>query len=130
MNMHRKKLISAAICILLSGYGYAMENIGGMRPLKTTRSVMASGCSQDEGAYVFNVNNVRCRIMDEGDMWWNPGTNCHAYFAPANGVVSAQFAAALWIGGYDAGGQLKVAAMTYRQNGEDFWAGPIDTSHQ
>ena len=22
---------------------------------------------------------------------------------------------------------LKEAAMTYRQNGEDFWAGPIDT---
>ncbi len=88
---------------------------------------MASGCTQDLGAAILQVNNVRARIMDEGDMWWDPGTNCNYYYVPANGNVSAQFAAALWVGGYDAGNQLKVAAMTYRQNGEDFWAGPIDT---
>ncbi|MBI3509549.1 MAG: T9SS type A sorting domain-containing protein [Bacteroidetes bacterium] len=34
----------------------------------------------------------------------------------------------LWIGGYDQGGQLHVAAQTYRQNGTDFWAGAMDTS--
>lgn len=127
MNMYSKSLISTALCLLLTGYSYANVNVGGRAPIKTTHSAMSSGCTQDLGAAIFQVNNVRCRIMDEGDMWWNPGTNCNYYFVPANGNVSAQFAAALWIGGYDAGNQLKVAAMTYRQNGEDFWAGPIDT---
>ena len=37
------------------------------------------------------------------------------------------FAGAL-IGGVDAGGQLKVAAMTYRQGGNDFWPGPLDVN--
>lgn len=34
----------------------------------------------------------------------------------------------LWIGGYDAGNQLHMAAQTYRQTGTDFWAGPLDTT--
>ncbi len=127
MNKHRKLLISSALCLLLAGYSYAAVNVELKGHSKTTHSTMSSGCTQDLGAAYLNVNNIRCRIMDEGDMWWDPGANCSKYFAPANGNVSAQFAAALWIGGYDAGNQLKVAAMTYRQNGEDFWAGPIDT---
>jgi hypothetical protein len=37
------------------------------------------------------------------------------------------FASALWMGGIDANGQLHLAAQTYRQNGNDFWPGPLDT---
>ena len=36
------------------------------------------------------------------------------------GNKHSMFAGALWIGGVDDGGQLKVAAMTYRQSGNDF----------
>jgi len=35
------------------------------------------------------------------------------------------FSGALWIGGKDNGGNLKLAAMTYRQRGSDFWPGPF-----
>jgi len=35
------------------------------------------------------------------------------------------FAGAIWIGGEDEG-VLKLAAMTYRQGGSDFWPGPLD----
>jgi hypothetical protein len=127
--MHRKLLISATLCIALSDYSYATVNVGSNSHAthKSGHTIMATGCTQDLGAAVLNLNNIRCRIMDEGDMWWNPGTGCNVYFAPANGIVSAQFAGSLWLGGYDAGNELKEAAMTYRQNGEDFWAGPIDT---
>jgi hypothetical protein len=126
MNMYRKLTISVAFCTALSSYSFAIPNIGG-KTHKPTHSVMTNGCTQDLGATIFNVNNIKCRIMDEGDMWWNPGTENPYYLAPANSTTNAQFAASLWIGGYDAGNQLKEAAMTYRQNGEDFWAGPIDT---
>lgn len=128
MNTYRKLVVSAAFCMALSGYTYAMVNIGSPAHKPATHSVMTAGCTEDLGSAIFNINNVRCRIMDEGDMWWNPGTNNPVYFVPANGDVNAQFAASLWIGGFDAGNQLKEAAMTYRQNGEDFWAGPIDTN--
>jgi len=33
----------------------------------------------------------------------------------------------VWVGGLDAGGQLHMAGMMYRQNGVDFWPGPLDT---
>ena len=36
------------------------------------------------------------------------------------------FAGALWIGGIDDLDQLKVAAQTYRQTGDDFWPGPLN----
>jgi len=37
------------------------------------------------------------------------------------------FAGALWLGGIDEGNQLKLAAMTYRQRGNDYWPGPLST---
>ena len=38
-------------------------------------------------------------------------------------VENTMFAGALWIAGVSDGGQLKVAAQTYRQDGNDFWTG-------
>ncbi|MEI6852506.1 MAG: T9SS C-terminal target domain-containing protein [Bacteroidota bacterium] len=35
------------------------------------------------------------------------------------------FSAALWIGGLDVNGQLKLCANRYRGNGNDYWTGPI-----
>lgn len=41
--------------------------------------------------------------------------------------VPVFFSASLWIGGMDAStGALKLAAQTYQQNGNDYWAGPLD----
>ena len=56
-------------------------------------------------------------------MWWN--LDDARYEIPKDGNKHSMFAGALWIGGVDAGGQLKVAAMTYRQGGNDFWPGPL-----
>lgn len=47
---------------------------------------------------------------------------------PKGGGVSSLFAGALWIGAFDEGGTLRVAAQTYRQNGNDFFPGPLDAS--
>ena len=62
-------------------------------------------------------------------MWWN--LSDAQYEIPKGGGINSLFAGSLWIGGVDAGGQLKVAAMTYRQpNGgsNDFWPGPLDVA--
>lgn len=40
---------------------------------------------------------------------------------------SSIYASAIWIGGFDNSGLLHMSAQTYRQNGTDFWPGPIDT---
>lgn len=75
-----------------------------------------------------NINQVKAMVNSSGDFNWDPSSNFNVgyecpmvgqkYWAPAR----------LWLGGLDAGGQLHVAAQTYRQAGFDFWAGPLTTS--
>ncbi|MEI8279041.1 MAG: T9SS type A sorting domain-containing protein [Bacteroidota bacterium] len=86
----------------------------------------AASCQPATQAIDLDINNVRARLMTGGDMWWNIGTSLAAYEVPKGGGASSLFAGSCWIGGYDAQGQLKVAAQTYRQDGNDYWPGPLD----
>jgi hypothetical protein len=122
-----KSIVSLAAAIIVSCSLFAKEDISFHKKTNVVDRVLASGCSEDQGAAYLAINNVRARIMDEGDMWWDPGAGLPRYYEPASSPTCPLFAGALWIAGLDAGGQLKVAAMTYRQNGEDFWTGPLDT---
>jgi hypothetical protein len=97
------------------------------------QKVMAA-CAAPNASRELAINNVRTIIFSGGDMWWDRNGNGQAfYYVPAvsnrNTGVSSSFAGSIWLGGLDAGGQLKVAAMTYRQNGIDFWTGPLDTAN-
>ena len=62
-------------------------------------------------------------------MWWD--LNDPKYIVPnvepGKGIpeVSSIFAGAVWLGGFDDGGNLKMAAQTYRSAGNDFWPGPL-----
>lgn len=124
--MNKKRaLLSFAIAASFCSNVIAKENIGSAHKPNSVKQAMATGCAVDAGAAYIQINNIRARIMDEGDMWWDPGAGLPRYYAPAASNTCSEFSGALWVGGIDAGGQLKVAAMTYRQNGEDFWTGPI-----
>lgn len=95
--------------------------------------VMAN-CAAPNASQELSINNVRTIIFSGGDMWWDRNGNSQAfYYIPnvsnRNTAVSSSFAGSIWLGGLDAGGQLKIAAMTYRQNGIDFWSGPLDTTN-
>ena len=57
-------------------------------------------------------------------MWWDLSNNL--YEIPKGSGINSIYCGAIWIGGLDAGGQLKITAMTYRQSGNDFWPGPIN----
>ena len=59
-------------------------------------------------------------------MWWDlPGGVGAKYFIPANGSATSLFAGSLWIAGVDINNQLKCAAVRFRQEGNDFWTGPL-----
>jgi hypothetical protein len=92
----------------------------------------ASNCQPATAQVDLNINNVRTTLLNGGDMWWDlsnaryevpkidpPGS------APS---IHSLFSGAIWLGGIDAGGQLKMAAQTYRQTGNDFWPGPLNQS--
>jgi hypothetical protein len=73
-----------------------------------------------------DVNNIKAGHMVHGDMWWNPATGSPDVEYPKGSGKNASFASALWMSGYDNGGSLHVSAQTYRQDGNDYWPGPID----
>ncbi len=76
-----------------------------------------------------DVNNVRARLTTGGDVWWdlNDGRYVVPKVPPGVPEASSIFAGAVWLGGVDAAGNLKVAAQTYghSSNRNDFWPGPL-----
>jgi len=129
MFKNRKSLFTAVTLIGLVGIAFRSSalpdiNVTGTQhraQLKTT-----AGCVPATANIDLDINNVRARLMTGGDMWWNQGTQVAAYEIPKGSGKNSQFAASCWIGGYDAQNQLKVAAQTYRQTGNDFWPGILD----
>ncbi len=87
-------------------------------------------CVAAEAQIDQSINNVRARLLAGGDVWWNgsDGRYIVPKVTPGSGVPerSSIFAGAVWIGGFDPGGNLKLAAQTYSVGGEDFWPGPLD----
>ena len=91
---------------------------------------LRSDCLASTSQIDLDVNNVRARLLGGGDMWWDlsDGRYIIPNVDPGEVEVASIFAGALWIGGFDAAGNLKMAAQTYRNTGDDFWPGPIDDS--
>ncbi len=75
------------------------------------------------------INNIHTGITVHGDLWCDPGVggylHQHCEF-PAGSRKHLNLIGSLWMSGYDAGGQLHVAAQTYRQNSCDYWPGPLE----
>jgi hypothetical protein len=75
-----------------------------------------------------DINQVKARINSGGDLHWDPNVgNFGGYECPKGSGKMWGGPASLWLGGIDAGGQLKIAAQTYHQGGVDFWPGPLET---
>lgn len=94
----------------------------------------ANDCATPVAEFELDINNVRCRLMNGGDMWWDRGAQSARYEVPkASPPVFATslnmlYAGAIWLSGVDAGNNLKVAAQRYRASGDDYWAGPLNAN--
>lgn len=97
--------------------------------IKTKASPRAA-CLASTSAIDQSINNVRARLLAGGDVWWD-GKTIPKYIVPKVPIgqpeVSSIFAGAVWIGGKDENDNIKLAAMTYRTQGFDFWPGPLDS---
>jgi hypothetical protein len=81
--------------------------------------------------YTLSVNNVRAYNTAGGLLFNNFGLGEGGFEAPKQPLGSgvpktAIYASTLWLGGIDAGSNIRVAAQTYRQVGNDFQVGPIN----
>jgi hypothetical protein len=85
----------------------------------------AAGCSPATARTTMNLNNVRALIETGGSLWQDRSTGTAAYEVPAGSGKTALFAGSLWLGGVDANNQLRLAAVRFRQIGNDYWPGPL-----
>jgi hypothetical protein len=126
-NKHMKNTVKIILvlffALILSKSIYAEKYKGNIGGGKTIQNISA-GCMPPKGLTELNINNVRCRINTGGDMWWDLSGNAK-YYIPYNTTKTSMFSGSLWIGGVDINGQLKVAALRYRQVGYDYWPGPL-----
>lgn len=90
----------------------------------------AADCPAATGKSELDLNNVRALIETGGSMWQVRATNKPAYEVPKTPDRSGPnsiYAGALWMGGRSLDNNLKLAAVTYRTQGNDFWPGPLST---
>ncbi len=97
------------------------------RALKT-----ASDCTPSTSTATLDINNLRALLQNGGDMWWDLSSNPRYEIPKVSDPAKARhslFAGSLWIGGVEVGTQqLRIAAQTYRQSGNDFFPGPLRRS--
>lgn len=87
---------------------------------------LSTTCRPASAKVDLDINNVRATILNGGDMWWNLTSS--QYEIPKGSGQHSIFNGAIWMGGLDPAGNLHVAAMTYRQTGNDYFPGPLDTA--
>ncbi len=120
---------------IYNNYSLAKETNGLPKQNFKKKSKVLINCQPPSSSIDLDINNVRTRLLNGGDMWWDLTTARYEVpkVEPGTGQVSRNilFTGAIWIGGIDDAGTLRTAGQTYRQNGSpglDFWPGPIDTT--
>lgn len=86
------------------------------------------GCVAGSAQLSSVMNNYNAHFLTDNDMFWDFTAGLSRTYIPYKDSISPIFAGSVWMGGY-VNGNLHTAAMTYRQNGVDFWPGPIDTAN-
>lgn len=130
MNKLNKHLLIAATT--LSVFSATAREKQGQVYKSSSAQKVAAGCSAPQSSAELAVNNVRTIIYSGSDMWWDLFGSGNAWYVVPKVEdkakwINSNFAGNVWFGGLDAGGQLKIAAQTYRQGGIDFWTGPLST---
>src|SRR5574343_24658 len=116
-DIRSKFLISSLFCLFIS---ISNSQI-------TIENKISSSCGPPYASETLDINNIETKIFTGGDMHWDLFGNGSPYYQfPKGSNKNSSGASAIWIGGLDGGGQLKVAAQTYRLNGYDFWPGILD----
>lgn len=90
----------------------------------------AANCVPPTELKFMQFNDVRALIETGGMMWQDRYNSRAAYQVPKPADddptgPSVLYAGALWMGGTDVNGQLKLAAQLFGANGRDFWTGPL-----
>lgn len=88
-----------------------------------------SQCAPATGSAFLDVNNVSARMNMGGSNWWDELGSAQ-YEVPAGEGVHCFFTGSFWIGGLDPVDGLHLSAVRFRQVGDDYWPGPLNSDGQ
>jgi hypothetical protein len=115
-----KQLLLAAILIISSLSNYTTA--------QNESAPTTFNCPESTAQEFIQNSDMKIMFRNGGDMFWDGIEAQYAvpYVYNNPNQAHATFAAATWMGGYDSGGNLLLSAQTYRNQGNDYWAGPLD----
>lgn len=126
-----KKILFFIILMGALQIGFAKEPPSRPKPSNPTAVNFRSDCQPGNSSVDLDINNVRARLLSRGDFWWD--YNDAKYIVPnveagsGQDEISSIYSGAVWMGGFDASGNLKIAASDYASNGNtDYYPGPLD----
>ncbi len=97
----------------------------GNKPTQAQNSeAKGANCAPSTAKLTLQFNDVSALIEQGGSMFQDRNAGTAAYEVPKGSGLRAIYAGALWMGGVDVNGQLKLAALKFR-SGNDFWPGPL-----
>lgn len=138
------KLVCGTLFVLQTAYAAgppaSTAPAGGSTPgVYNSNSITVNPqCAVGTSASELDINNVRARYMNQGDMFWDPGLSQPRYEVPKrtdnlSTSKHSMFAAAIWLGGIERGtDNVLVMVQNYRSNGRlrNYWPGPIQYTNQ
>lgn len=89
------------------------------------QNMRAESCAPATALRDLEWNNVQALIENGGTLWYDRAIDRGAHYVPKELGVSVCYGGALWLGGISPDQQLKLAAVKYRNSGNDFWPGPL-----
>ncbi|MGV3611991.1 MAG: T9SS type A sorting domain-containing protein [Fluviicola sp.] len=106
-------------------FGKRGKKAGKPKPTVTTK---AATCAPANYRKTMDFNDVSCQLETGGLLFMDRANGLATYTVPKKKgnetVVTTIYAGALWMGGVDTNGLLKIAAVKFRE-GNDFWPGPL-----
>jgi hypothetical protein len=132
------KYLSLAITMCFIGqanaynHDFGKEKSAGKKP-KPTVTTKAANCAPANYRKTMSFNDVSCQLETGGLLFLDRANGLATYTVPKKKgseiVVTSIYAGALWMGGTDVNGQLKLAAVKFRADGNDFWPGPLTVQY-
>ncbi|MEX1001510.1 MAG: T9SS type A sorting domain-containing protein [Crocinitomicaceae bacterium] len=119
-----KKLVISFLVVSLAFVTQARKDPNAHGPNIPPSDNRAANCAPANERLFLEFNNVRALIETGGSLWQDRANNQASYEVPKESNKFVIYSGALWMGGEDVNGQLKLAAHMFRQ-GNDFWAGPL-----
>lgn len=123
-SMKRYLLLLFMGCFSFVGFAHLPKHLKS-NGSQTRSQTKAENCAPATAIAQMDFNNVRARIENGGNMWQNRSNGTPFYEVPKNSGTHAIFAGALWMGGRAPNGALKVAAVDFRAQEDDFYPGPL-----